>query len=95
MQDFGSLIIMGPEMEDFDKGVETAYKRVLQLNGIPLDGLTDLIIKKIIEEQRGEVEEKLRNIGFPVNLLKLFSLQKKNDVKKNDQKNHLDQRRSL
>ncbi|WP_232220226.1 hypothetical protein [Legionella tunisiensis] len=36
---------MGPQMDDFDKGIETAYKRVLQLNGVPLDGLTDHIVK--------------------------------------------------
>ena len=80
MQDFGSLIIMGPEMEDVDKGFEVAYKRILQLKGVPLDGITDLVVKKIIAEQKNTIELKLKLAGFPKNLESLFALKKKSDV---------------
>lgn len=80
MQDFGSLIIMGSEMEDFDKGLEVAYKRVLHSKGIPLDNKTDLIVKKIIAEKKSAIEQRLKDAGFPKNLLTLFSLKKKPDV---------------
>lgn len=82
MQDFGSLIIMGPEMEDFDNGLEVVYKRILQSKGIPLDEITDLIVKKLIAEQKNAMEQKLIHDGFPKILENLFSLKKKSDVMK-------------
>jgi|GEM_PF-3838746 len=82
MQDFGNLILMGPDLGDVDRGFETAFKRVLQLKGIPIDPLTENIIQNIISEYRFDFEENLRSQGFPSKLLELFSLKKKKDAEK-------------
>lgn len=36
MQNFDNLILVGPDLDDFDKGFEIAFKRILQLKGIPI-----------------------------------------------------------
>lgn len=53
-----------------------------QSKGIPLDGITDFIVKKIIAEQKNTIEQQLSHFGFPKNLENLFALKKKSDVKK-------------
>ena len=57
MQDFGNLILIGPDLDDVDIGFETAFKRVLQLKGIPINPLTEKIVRNIVSEYRRDIEE--------------------------------------